>query len=503
MNHEREQLAERYLEARLREQLGEPVDLSDAVLRRVYGAPRKIVPPPRRMPLWRPLAAAAAVLLMTGLAAWAIVWYAESADRRRAESVAKPDKPDTYPAPVAPRGGRTAGDSTGHEPAAPDQPKPEAPQPGPRQPRESTGLPQPPAPEGPPPQFPPGVTDPPGSFPDPAEPPPVIPDPAPRRDDVEQPPQPAPERPATEARKAVVVARDFRASRKDGLRVTRAGAFERLKAEPGFEFHANDRLAVSGWAELTLSGGALLRLDGEATLREAEGALGVELHSGACYADTESLEISTGEVALQLSGVAVIEARLRELDLHLLSGKATSGGHELFAGVRSRLGKDGFKRTRGTSWDEVRGEYRFVHDTPRRVLAREDFEDSPGTLWGGEVKEGVLAGPGEPERGIAFHLRQPVTASAGTVVRFRLRIKQGSDLVIQLGADENHRRVLKGVRGGQWQEIEIPLAEFMRTLDRTQPMPMGVQVRRFQIHGEDGDPEHIEIDWVEFTRLPG
>lgn len=495
MSTERDQLADRYLQARLREQLGEPVDLSEAVLRRVYSAPRRVVPPPRRLSLWRPLAAAAVVLLMTGLAAWAIIWFAESADRDRQDRVANTE-PKPAQQPRAPSSG-----VRGHDPS---QPKPEssapAPQPEPLpEPEPSLPPTRKPAPE----QLPQDYTDPPGAFPDPSQPPPVIPAPEPAREDVEKPAQPAPERPATEARKAAIVARRFTASRKDGLRVTREGAFEKLKIEPGFEFLSGDRLQVSGWAELTLLDGALLRLDGEATLRQTEGALGLELHDGACYADTDALTISTGDVSLQLAGVAVVEARLRELDLHLLSGKAVSGGQELFGCVRSRLGKDGFNRTRGTNWEEVKGEYRFVRETPRRTLLREDFEQAPGTIWGGEVKDGVLAGPGEVDRGIAFHLREPVTAGAGVAVRFRYRIAQGSDLVIQLGSDENHRRVLKGVAGGQWHELEIPLADFVRTLARTEPMPMGISIRRFQIHGEDSEPGHIEIDWVEFTRVPG
>lgn len=496
MSTERDQLADRYLQARLREQLGEPVDLSEAVLRRVYSAPRRVVRPPRRLSLWRPLAAAAVVLLMTGLAAWAVIWFAESADRDRQDRVANPEGTPAQPqqAPRAPASG-----VRGHDPS---QPEPEANAPAPQpEPEPAPSL--PPDRKPPPMPLPEDYTDPPGAFPDPSQPPPTIPAPEPAREDVEKPTQPAPEKPATEARKAVVVAREFKTSRKDGLRVTREGAFEKLKVEPGFAFNSGDKLQVSGWAELTLVDGALLRLDGEATLRQTDGAMGLELHDGACYADTESLAISTGDVSLELAGVAVIEARLRELDMHLLSGKAVSGGQELFGCVRSRLGKDGFNRTRGTSWEEVKGEYRFVRETPRRTLLHEDFNDVPGTVWGGEVKDGVLAGPGELERGIAFHLRQPVTAGAGVVVRFRYRIANGSDLVIQLGSDENHRRVLKGVAGGQWHELEIPLADFVRTLARTEPMPMGISIRRFQIHGEDSEPGHIEIDWVEFTRVPG
>ena len=76
--NEREQLNERYLEAQLREELGIEPDLSESVLREYYAKhpPEKrsrVIPPPPRKPAWRPMAAAAAVLLAAGLGCYSLV----------------------------------------------------------------------------------------------------------------------------------------------------------------------------------------------------------------------------------------------------------------------------------------------------------------------------------------------------------------------------------------------------------------------------------------------
>ncbi|MCC7508110.1 MAG: hypothetical protein IT464_01885 [Planctomycetes bacterium] len=501
MSEEREQLHERYLESRLREELGPPTDLSDAVLRRIYSQPRRVIPPPRRTPWWRPLAAAASVLLLAGLAVWAIVSFWSGPKGRplhevRDRTVAEPTTPSQ------PRPAPKPAPKPDHTPTPEKQSPTPSPKPAPKGDGTGTQLPTPDKGQ-PGKDLPPGYTDPPGAFPDPEQPPPVIPGAEPKREDVETPQPAKPEPGPTEAVKTAVVAREFKASRKDGLRVTRAGAFEKRKAEPGFEILSGDRLQVSGWVDVTLTDGTLLRLDGEVTLTEKDAQLGVELHDGAFYADTARLNISAGELAMQLAGIAVVEERLRELDLHLIEGKATSGEHELFASLRSRLGKEGFNRSRSTTWADVSGEYKFLRDVPVRRLLREDLADAPGELWGGEIKDGVLTGPGEKDRGVAFYLREKYTTQQGASVRVRFRIQTTCDLVIQLGADENYRCLQKAVRGGEWHEIEIPLGEFFRTLQKSGDLPVGTDIRRFQIHGEDGDPQLIEIDWVEFNRRPG
>ncbi|MCZ7607455.1 MAG: hypothetical protein M5U25_15590 [Planctomycetota bacterium] len=126
MTPERDQLEERYLEAQLRDELGPPVDLSERVLRSVYGKPRRVVPPPRRIPAWRPLAAAAAVLIAAGLATYTLVQVLPEREqplREGAQSV--PYKVETGAPPSAPQQQPEAAPQPEPRPQPEAQPQPE------------------------------------------------------------------------------------------------------------------------------------------------------------------------------------------------------------------------------------------------------------------------------------------------------------------------------------------------------------------------------------------
>ncbi|MCA8918965.1 MAG: hypothetical protein KDB32_07795, partial [Planctomycetes bacterium] len=78
MTNEREQLSDQYLEAQLREELGIEPDLSEGVLSRYYAKHppekrRRVIPPLPRKAVWRPIAAAAVVLLAAGLTTYGLV----------------------------------------------------------------------------------------------------------------------------------------------------------------------------------------------------------------------------------------------------------------------------------------------------------------------------------------------------------------------------------------------------------------------------------------------
>jgi hypothetical protein len=502
MTPEREQLDERYLEAQLRDELGPPVDLSERVLRSVYGKPRRVVPPPRRIPAWRPLAAAAAVLIAAGLATYVLVNVLperEQPVRERARSTPAPvvnDKP-----PQVPGGERT---QQPPEVAPEQQPEPQ-PQPEPVRQPEPKGATQPvpepdpktepepddqveqpkdaPPPEdtikeGPPPK---GWTDPPESWPDPKR--------------YADPREASP----------VLVA----AWKGDSLKLQYAGPDGRvverkLKAGEAFEFRDGDRVQPKGAADFTLTDGTLVRLDGDLTFGGEASALKLTLHDGALYADTAApLSISAGELSVTVSGVAVLEERLHGLDVFCVSGSVTAGNENLSAGLQARLGKDGFGRDKKINWADVQREFGFLKDTPARAMLREELAEAPGELFGGALKDGVLAGDTDSETGIGFYLRQPYVTQAGDVVRFRFRVERACEMILQFGTvgDSNWRHKMGGVKAGEWIEYELPLSELYKTTEVSLSAEPGLQLKFFQLHPEDAQTR-IEIDWLEIVHRP-
>lgn len=497
MTPEREQLDERYLEAQLRDELGPPVDLSERVLRSVYSKPRRVVPPPRRIPAWRPLAAAAAVLIAAGLATYVLVNVLperEQPVRERARSMPAPvvnDKP-----PQVPGGERTQQPEVAPKPQPEQQqPEPESvPLPDPKGATQPATEPQPqpddqveqpkdaPPPEdtvkdGPPPK---GWTDPPESWLD-------------------------PKRYADPRESAPVLVTAWKG---EGLKVRHkgpAGDVERkLKAGEAFEFRAGDRVEPKGHADFTLADGTLVRLDGELTFGGEASALKLTLHDGALYADTAApLVVNAGELAVTVNGVAVLEERLHGLDVFCVSGSVTAGNENLSAGLQARLGKDGFGRDKKINWPDVQREFRFLKDTPARAMLREELTEAPGELFGGALKDGVLAGDTDSETGIGFYLREPYVTQAGDVVRFRFRVERACEMILQFGTvgDSNWRHKMGGVKAGEWIEYELPLSELYKTTEVSLSAEPGLQLKFFQLHPEDAQTR-IEIDWLEIVHRP-
>lgn len=497
MTPEREQLDERYLEAQLRDELGPPVDLSERVLRSVYSKPRRVVPPPRRIPAWRPLAAAAAVLIAAGMATYVLVNVLperEQPVRERARSTPAPvvnDKP-----PQVPGGERTQQPEVAPKPQPEQQqPEPESvPLPDPKGATQPATEPQPqpddqveqpkdaPPPEdtikeGPPPK---GWTDPPESWPD-------------------------PKRYADPRESAPVLVSAWKGESIKVRHQGPAGEVERkLKAGEAFEFRAGDRVEPKGYADFTLTDGTLVRLDGDLTFGGEASALKLTLHDGALYADTAApLVVNAGELAVTVSGVAVLEERLHGLDVFCVSGSVSAGDGLLPAGFQSRLSKDGFGRDKKISWPDVQREFGFLKETPARAMLREELAEAPGELFGSELKDGVLAGDTDSETGIGFYLREPYAMQAGDVVRFRFRVGQACELILQFGTvgDSNWRHKLGGVKAGEWIEYELPLAELYKTTEVDRTAEPGLQLKFFQLHPEDARTR-IEIDWLEIVHRP-
>lgn len=489
--NEREELDERYLEAQLREELGIHPDLSEDVLRRVYAQPpRRIIPPPRRKPVWQPLAAAASVLIVAGLATFALVKVLpqqtapEQAEREQPiEEEDAPAKPEVTPEPEQPS--ETPEPKDTPEPEPKDEPKPdeqvEKPTPKPEEEDESVTDVTPNPPE------------------DQVEDPSDNESPHPRKDWTDPPdswPGKIKDTDTTAPKRPVLVS----AWKGEGIKINGK------RAEPGDEVQicAGDQVWVKGFADFTLVDGTLLRVDGEITFEGDEKAIAVQLNDGALYADTaSSLRVGGDGVSAVIDGLAIVEERLRALDLYCLRGVIRIGEEELSSGYHSRLEDDGLGRAKATTWSEVQREFRFLKDVPLRALLREDLDDAPGTLFGGAIKDGVLRGETDSETGLGFYLREPYTIGDGDVVRFRFRVEKACEMILQFGTVENAnwRHKMGGVKAGEWIEYELPLSELYKTTDVAKKAEAGLQLKFFQLHPEDTSVD-IQLDWVEVVRRP-
>lgn len=499
MNQDRENLNERYLDAALRDALGPQVDLTQRVLRAAgEGSSRRhrVMPLPRRTPAWQPLAAAAAVLIVAGLGVFALVQFLPQdapgqsmATKGANEAAPRPQPANQQPAPESgpEQPTPTQPDHEPEEPALPDpqpEPAPKVPDtvkiPAPDEPEPEPKLPEAEVKEEPHRPYPEGWTDPPESWPGRL---PAKPD-------------------GTDVRPRAVVSADIKPSRKDGVRIAENGKWKVLPA--GRSLYEGDRVKVSGWADFTLTGGALVRLDGEMALTLEGKAAALQLFDGAMFVDcTAPLAVHCDNLVATVSGQAVLERRVRSMDVAVLLGTVGAGQATLSAGRMARLESEGFTREKAVSFADLQREHRFLKDAPERKTLREDFTSYKGEIWGGEVKDGVLKGGHDKVRGLAFHF-EPLSLRGNEVVRVRYKVSRRVEVVFQFGTtgDGNFRHVVMNPEPGKWHEAEIPIREFSAQGDGKTRLGAGLSVRRFQVHDNDGAELESEIAWFEIISRP-
>lgn len=490
MNPERDQLRERYLQAQLREELGEPLDLSEHVLRAVYSTPQRRMPPVPRRSIWRPLAAAAVVLLTAGLTAyWLTQVLPQHTQRRSAQDLtASDDSPPTQ----GPRH-RDEKQTPPVQPTAPDDlpdDSGEIPQDPTREPE------QPILPSDPLPDTPTKPEEDTSKTPDDTVEKPSEPDDHGWTDPRHRGPDQPPVGETAPPERAILVA----GWKGDEIRIGE----RRLKHGDDYQIRAGDRVRVRGHADFTLMDGSLLRVEGEVSFEGEAAEVELKLHDGAVYADTTAAVRVTGhELTAVISGVAVIEERLRALDIYCLKGQVSAGEHSLAAGVQSRLSADGFGREKLIQWADLQREFKFLRETPQRTALREELSETPGKLFGGEIADGILKGEAGTDTGLGFYLREPYSVAAGDVVRFRFKVHKPCELILQFGTinDGNWRHKLGGVKAGEWIEFELPLMQLYKTADVSQRAQPGLELKFFQLHPE-GSGTVIEIDWVEIVHRP-
>ena len=497
---EREQQEERYLEAQLREELGLDTDLSERVLREVYAQPvRRVIPPPRRKPVWQPLAAAASVLIVAGLAAFALVKVLPQQNHQEQAESLEPGR-DRETQPTQPE--------RGAEPEAPEDISPAKEEPETILDPEPEEQPQPeeqvekPTSDSEPIKEDESVVD---TTPNPEKEDKTEPDgqigPDPNQPDWTDPSESWPRK--NKDTDTTPKARPVLVSSWNGEAIKVNG--DRFKHGEAVEIRTGDSVEVKAFADFTLVNGTLLRVDGEITFEGDEKEIAVQLEDGALYADTVApLRVDGDGISAVVEGMAVVEERLNALDLYCLRGRISVGEDFIAAGFRSRADDDGLGREKAFTWPDVQREFRFLKDVPARALLREDLDEAPGKLFGGELKDGVLGGESDSATGLGFYFRESHTYQEGEVVRFRFRVEKACELILQLGTDENGnwRHKLGGVKPGEWIEFELPLAEFYKTIDVAKSAEPGLRFKFFQLHPEETTTA-MEIDWVEIVRKPG
>jgi len=430
--------------------------------------PRRITAPvPKRSnaPAW--IAAAAAVLIAAGIIGLAM----QQPKPEREQAVSASNQPAPAPKPQAER---TA-------------PTPEANQAVPLPTSNEPQLPPAPRPDPRPEHVPPVA---------PKLPPVPVPEPAPKPDDVVEQPKPEPKPEGTEAKPEPVPP-----SRKLGATLIGTGKLKSRQTDAeawvdftGSEIMLGTQLKALKPVELRMSDGGLLRFDGELALMEESGALQVALlaRRTELYLDNagckSALGVRVGTLSCTALGVIHAEHDGAALVLACYEGRVECGAQQLAAGQQAKLGEKGF----GKSSDVKTPRPRLVQDASARVLIRGDFNE-----------QGGVARVSGPNADVAAPLGE-LACLAGATLKIRYRVKGGKALYVQLqktAGDVQYGKWVPLAKVGDWQELEVSLADFSRDDGKGEGAPApGELVRTLRVFVQDGEAPELEIDWYEISR---
>ncbi|MCF6227364.1 MAG: hypothetical protein L3J82_01695 [Planctomycetes bacterium] len=485
-----------YLEAQLRGELGPKPDITRRVLNEVFplqtAKARRITPQPAKFS-WRPIAAAAAILIVTGVALLAVISVLptkpQSTAAKSNASDFVPDQAENRPA-IPENQPEQPPENTPYEP---DTEQPETPYTAPEETVQRPDI----NPEQTPTVSPDTPEEPENVPPEVIEEKPDLPSetkPEPPREPTETPSQPestVPER--------ALICDQISPSREGTLQVQRNGHGDWLPFATGIKIRSGDRAKAKNYAEFVLKGGSLLRISGEVLFEINEQSLTLSIEDGAIYIDsTEVIMVAAHGVSAHVEGISVLEEKSRSLQVHCLQG--TAG--ELTAGQYSRLTAKGFGRVSETDWLTVQRKFKFLKTTPARLLLRQTFDESPEKVFGGVVKDGQLVGESDNKDGVGFYFAEPLKHAAGDLARIRLRLAKACTVVIQFGTvpSGNYRMLRKNMKANEWIELEISMAYLQKNTDSTAPNRQTIW-KFLQIHAEDTTVQ-ITIDKLEIVHRP-
>lgn len=343
------------------------------------------------------------------------------------------------------------------------------------------------------------------------EPLPVLPQPEPKPAPVPKPgPEPAPpkpddvvEKPKPEPKPDGTEVKPEPAPQPRQIAATLLGA-DKIKArgsdtEEWVDFKGGDvtlglQLKAARAAELRLADGALLRFEGELVLHEAGGTMQAVLlaRRSELYLDNAgckaAVQILAGDLECSALGAIHAEHDGNAILLACYEGRVDHGAQHLVAGHQAKLNEKGL----GKAGEVKPPRPSLVRNAGLRVLARGDFEDQ-----GGAAK---VAGPNAD---VAAPLGEFVVL-AGATLKLRYRVKGGKALYVQLqktAGDIQYGKWVPLAKVGEWQELEVPLAELARDDGKGEGMPViGEVIRTLRVFVQDGEAPELEIDWYEISR---
>ena len=435
---------------------------------------RRVMPLPVSRTPWGAYAAAAAALL---LAVAAFGW-----------AMSRPSEPAS-PTPV----------SQGNAPEHNDKPQQTAP-------AEPTPQPEPqpqpqPQPENTPEQLP-GTEE--GSDPLPVPEPAPQPQPQPEKPDdvVEKPePRPEPEKPETEAKpeeRAVVasVAADSK------LKYRALASAEWLPLDSA-EVLDGWQLKADAATDITLAGGARLRLDGELAIStERLELLGRRTQLYIDALGTEgTLLLHHEELRLELSGgEALFEADGGAVEIFCFSG-SVQAGENVDAGKRAKLSARGLSGMRDLKDSER--EPRLLKGMNPRVLYRNELEVAEG-VKADSVTGGVAKVSGE-NASLTINLPRELATLPGAELRLRFRPLKAGALYVQLqkqAGEMQWGKWFKLEQLGEWLEWSIPLTDLQRDDGRSEAaMQAGDAFININLFIQDGAEAELQLDWLEIVRV--
>ncbi len=322
--------------------------------------------------------------------------------------------------------------------------------------------------------------------------------------EVKKPDLPKPEEkpvvpPATPATLAVV--KDL--SRKNALKLRYADTEAWRAAESGEALREGAQLSVSGHADVQLATGALLRFNGEITLGAEISLISEDLYVD--NLDCAELKLSSGENKAGVNGIAMFAASRGSLSISCVQGSVSTSDGAVSAGKTATLTQKGLGKPQPTNMETLARKHSMLRVVPQRVLLREDFDAaSKDRLDKGELANGVAQSEGK-EAGVSIYFPATFKLRAGDVVRLRYRVSRAlEELVLQFGTEEkgNYRDLLVAPKLNEWVEVEIPLAELVRTLDKTTKIETGLSMKYFQLWAVAPAAVKLEVEWFEIIRRP-
>lgn len=328
------------------------------------------------------------------------------------------------------------------------------------------------------------------------EPAPQPPQPEPKRDVIDK-PQPGPASPDTTSPPAQPAAR---------VVVGNLAGADRVKArladtEPWVDFEGGDLLAgmqlkTAKAASFQLAGGAAVRFEGELALKQAHQITELVLlarrsellvDNAGC---AQPCRVVASDFACTTLGVLHAEHEGAALALMCFEGSAQIGTFSLAAMQRVRVTDKGAGKPVAIKPADARPQ--IIKDAPARVLARGDFEAQGGVARVSGANADIAALLGE------------MKALPGAVLKLRYRVTGGKALYVQLQQTAGDLQFGKWValaRVGDWQELEVALADLARDDGKGEGPPApGEVLRALRVFVQDGDKPTLEIDWFEVSR---